>query len=227
MGLRNRALILRSPIKFQAPVWRALLFLLFIPGIATSNPVSFKDGWGIMPAYAPDWHDIQVNYSVTSREAIGLSEYYRNGEGHTATFGILQGNYLLKRWNEIDSQANIYASLGAGGRHDTDEHAALAGYGAVEADFETRRVYTLLSGETLQSPGGVTFSRVRGRAGIAPYKAPIEKLQTWMILQVDYMTEMEEEWTVTPLLRFFLNNYAIELGSSFKGEPYVAAMAHF
>jgi len=205
----------------------AIVLASLLPALAFANPVSFKDGWGIMPTYMPDWHDLQVNYSVTNRYSVGLSESYREGKGHTTTFGLLQGNYLIKRWNEMESQANVYASLGVGGRHDSREHDALAGYGGLEADYETRRIYTLLAGETLQSPNGVSFSRLRFRAGLAPYKAPIDELHTWVIVQSELMTGMDERWTVTPLLRFFLNNYAVEVGLSLEGEPFLAAMAHF
>lgn len=207
--------------------WIATVVFVLLPASVFANPVSFKDGWGIMPTYMPDWHDLQINYSVTNRYSVGLSEYYREANGHTTTFGLIQGNYLIKRWNEMESQANVYSSLGLGGRHDSREGDALAGYGALEADYETRRVYTLISGETLQSSDGVSFSRVRQRAGLAPYKAPIDEVHTWVIVQTEFMTGMDERWTVTPLLRFFLNNYAVEVGANLDGEPFLAAMAHF
>lgn len=207
---------------------RRFYFLFFLaPTLAMANPVSFKDGWGMMPTYMPDWHDLQVNYSFTNRYSAGISESYRKGKESETTFSLVQGNYLLKRWNELESQANVYASVAGGVRHDSSEGDAAAGYGALEADYETRRIYTLLSAETLQSAGGVTYSRIRSRAGIAPYKAPIESLHTWVILQAEYMTEMDDKWTVTPLLRFFLDNFALELGLSLEGDPYVGGMAHF
>lgn len=210
-------------------IWivQALVFAIVVPAIAVANPVSFKDGWGIMPTYTPDWHDLQVNYSLTNRYSVGLSEYFRLGSEGTTTFGLLQGNYLIKRWNEMDSQANVYGSLGFGGRYDTSEYDSFAGYGALEADYETRRIYTLISAESLQSAGDVDYSRVRGRAGVAPYKAPIDELHTWLIVQTEYMTAMDDSWAITPLVRFFLNNYAVEVGASLEGAPFVAVMAHF
>lgn len=205
----------------------AFLSLLLLPGGATANPVSFKDGWGIMPSYGGDWSDLQFNYSYTNRDALGVSGYYRDGDEHTATFGIVQYNYLVKRWNEMDSQASIYLSVGAGGRRTSDESGGFAGYAGMEADYETRRVYALVAVDDLQSAGDVDFARVRTRLGIAPYKAPIDKLQTWLMLQFEYMPEMEDEAVMTPLVRFFYNNYALELGASLDGEPFVGAMAHF
>jgi hypothetical protein len=55
----------------------------------------------------------------------------------------------VKRWNELDSQANVNASVGFGGRHDSEKDDAVAAYAALEADYETRRIYSQLSAETL------------------------------------------------------------------------------
>ncbi len=194
---------------------------------AEANPVSFKDGWGIMPAYGRDWAEVQFNYSLTNRSAIGVSDYFRDAKDSRSNFVVGQFNYLVKRWNELESQANIYASVGLGLNSDAKHGQGMAGYGTLEADYETRRIYTLIAGETLQATNGVDSNRIRFRAGVAPYKAPFEALQTWLLLQVEYMPEMDESTRVTPLVRLFLNNYALEVGASLDGKPFLAAMAHF
>jgi hypothetical protein len=210
---------------------RSLLLLTAFCAIvhekAWANPVSFKGGYGVMPAYNKDWSDLQVNYSVTNRYSLGMSTFYREGTNSPATFGLGQFNYLVKRWNELDSQANVNLSLGVGGRHDSQDNGALAGYGALEADYETRRIYAQVSAETLQSGDSVQFSRYRARVGFAPYVAPFDALQTWVVLQVDEMPEMHEDTRVTPFLRFFYNNLVLELGASIEGTPFVAGAAHF
>ncbi|MES2462700.1 MAG: hypothetical protein V4671_19130 [Armatimonadota bacterium] len=179
------------------------------------------------PTYTPDWSDLEVNYSLTNRYSVGAANMYRQGKDSSADFAVGEFNYLVSRWNELDSQANIYASAGAGGRQDSRDDESLAGYLRLEGDYETRRVYTLFGAESLQSPGSVDFNRLRYRAGVAPYLAPFTSLQTWVIAQVDYMPEMEDEVEVTPLLRFFYNNYALELGVSLNGKAFLGAMAHF
>jgi len=204
-----------------------LTLAILAPNLAYANPVSFKDGWGVMPSSGKGWRDLQVNYSVTNKYAFGLSEYYRKGRDSKADFGIGQFNYLIERWNEMESQANIYASVGIGGRHDSVHDDGFAGYGALGADYETRRIYTLLAGESLQSANGVDFNRIRYRAGIAPYKAGFESLQTWLFLQVEYTPEMDDKVKTTPLVRLFYNNYALEVGVSLDGDPFLGAMAHF
>ena len=212
--------------------------LTVTPSTVFANPVSFKDGWGIMPTFTSDWSDVDINYSLTSRDALGVSEFDRNGRETSANFGIVRYNRLIKRWNEIDSQANIYASVGVGGAL-TARDDAFAGYAALESDYETRRVYTLFGVESLQSSAQarsrkdnrkenrVQFNRLRYRAGVAPYTAPFDSLHTWLIVQVDYMPEMEDRVVVTPMLRLFYNNLALEVGIGFNGQPSLGAMAHF
>jgi hypothetical protein len=210
---------------------RLLLFciiLLASTKLASANPVSFKGGYGVMPAYNKDWFDVQLNYSVTNRYAVGASSYYREGKDSTAEFGIGQFNYLVKRWNELDSQANVNASVGFGGRHDSVHNDAVAGYGALEADYETRRIYSQVSAETLQSESNVQFSRYRVRAGVAPYRASFDALNTWLVMQVDIMPEMDDSVRVTPMVRLFYTNFVLELGASLdEGTPFVAGAAHF
>lgn len=207
-------------------IFASVIFMTVTPALA--NPVSFKGGYGVMPAYNKDWFDVQVNYSVTNRYAVGASSFYREGKTSTAEFGIGQFNYLIKRWNELDSQANVNASLGFGGRHDSVKDGAPAMYGALEADYETRRVYSQLSAETLQSDDNIQFSRYRARAGVAPYKADFEALNTWIVMQVDVMPEMDDTVRVTPMVRFLYNNVVLELGASLdEGAPFVAGAAHF
>ena len=181
-----------------------------------------------MPAYNKDWFDVQLNYSVTNRYAVGASSYYRQGKDSTAEFGIGQFNYLIKRWNELDSQANVNASVGFGGRHDSVTNDSVAVYGALEADYETRRIYSQVSAETLQSDDNVQFSRYRGRLGVAPYKADFDALSTWLVMQVDIMPEMDESVRVTPMVRLLYSNFVLEVGVSLgEGTPFVAGAAHF
>lgn len=208
--------------------WFALVLTLVIIDSAYANPVSFKGGYGVMPAYNKDWFDVQLNYSITNRYAVGASSYYREGKDSTAEFGIGQFNYLLQRWNELDSQANVTASVGFGGRHDSGGGDAVAVYGAIEADYETRRIYSQVSAETLQSADNVQFSRYRGRLGVAPCKAAFDALNTWLVMQVDVMPEMDESTRVTPMVRLFYNNFVLEVGASVgEGTPFVAGVAHF
>jgi len=207
-----------------------IIFVLSLM-ITTTNvwakPVSFKDGYGVMSSYSGYRSDLEVNYSVSRNYAVGLSTInLLNNEDGTAKFQFFQFNTLLKRWNELDSQGNIYLSLGAGAQELKDD-TSLAGLASVEADFETRLIYTSLLSESLLSADKQNFHRLRYRAGFAPYKAPFELLQTWIIAQVEYTPQLENQFMLTPVLRFFYDNIALEVGSSTEGKIFIGTMLHF
>src|SRR5690606_20182688 len=113
-----------------------------------ANPVSFKDGYGIMGSYSGDRADLELNYSFTHRHALGITaiNLFDTDKG-SANFQFAQFNYLIKRWNGRASQANLYVSTGAGAAQ-IESHDSPAGLLALEGNFETRRIYTSLHGET-------------------------------------------------------------------------------
>ena len=71
-----------------------LLLSVTISATASANPVSFKDGWGIMPAYTPEWSELEVNYSFTNKEAVGVSNFYHEGSDSTSDFAIVRYDCL-------------------------------------------------------------------------------------------------------------------------------------
>ena len=67
----------------------------------------------------------------------------------------------------------------------------------------------------------------RYRLGIAPYIAKFKELQVWVIGQLDYMSDMEEQPHFTPMLRFFYRTVLWETGVSLSGVYWFQMMAHF
>lgn len=70
---------------------------------------------------------------------------------------------------------------------------------------------------------GMAMSEQSARVGLAPYVAEFGALHTWLMLQVDQrpqalIDEGMEEFTVTPLLRFFKGPVLIEIGWSTNNE---------
>jgi hypothetical protein len=203
-----------------------ILPIVFLASKASAHPVSFRGGIGLMPEYTNSRQEIEMNYSLSRKEALGLLAVRADTEDGDATFVIPKFNYLAYRDNEKNSQANVYISLGAGGaefKDDTD----LVGLASVQADYETRRIYTLAHIETIQSSGGSDLNHFRYRAGFAPYVEGYEGIHTWLIGQVDYSPEMSDDWTVTPLVRVFYSNLLLEAGVSLKGDPFFALITHF
>lgn len=207
------------------PVLLTCIFLSF-SAPAYGHPVNFKGGLAVMSSYDSERADTEVNYSLTRRYAVGVSDINIRRDGSRVNFVTPQFNYLLARRNELESQSNLYIWGGPGWRsyRGDDSVSGLAGF---QADYETRRIYTLFSGETLQSSSDLDFSRLRYRAGFAPYLASYEGFHTWIIGQVDYMPDYGDRFRVTPLLRFFYNNILFEAGSSTDGDVSVNLILHF
>lgn len=191
-----------------------------------AHPVSFKGGFGVMPEYQPERQELELNYSVSNKAAIGVSSIHVQQKNRNATFVIPRFNYRLYRANEMDSQANVYLYGGVGGVESRDRTGAALLSGA-QADYETRRVYTLIAGENIKGEEGLDVSRVRYRLGGAPYAGDFDDLHTWLIAQVEYTPDLENEWTVGPIVRLFYENYLIEVGSSTRGEVFAAGIFHF
>lgn len=203
---------------------RLALFILLLPGTVLAHPVSFKDGFGIMPTYMAERQELELNYTYRHESAVAFNIINIEGD-KDITFYLPQFNHKFYRRNSLDSQANIYGSLGLGladQRNDTGP----AGLAAIQADYETRRIYTLVYGEHLQAEGE-GLNRIRYRAGFAPYLANFEELNTWLIAQVEYTPELRDEWTITPLIRLFYSNYLVEFGVSLEGDPFIAGIFHF
>jgi hypothetical protein len=179
-----------------------------------------------MPEYTKTRQEIEVNYSFSRKEAVGLLATTADTEEGSMTMMIPKFNYLAFRNNEKNSQANVYLSLGAGSA-DFKDDTNIVGLASVQADYETRRIYTLAHVETIQSSGGSDLNHFRYRAGVAPYLEGYEGIHTWLIAQVDYSPEMEDDWTVTPLVRVFHDNILLEAGVSLKGDPFFALITHF
>lgn len=202
-----------------------LAILAIAQDTANAHPVSFKDGFGIMPGYSLDRKELELNYSFTSDTAAAINLIEIEKSDSKLRFILPQVNHKFFRRNAPESQANLYGSLGLGGVRE-DGGSELAGIAAIQADYETRRIYTLIAGEHIQTDN-LNLNRFRYRFGVAPYLADFEDLNTWLIGQVEYTPQLDEEWTVVPMVRFFYSNYLLEVGASLDGDPFVAGIFHF
>lgn len=129
-----------------------------------------------------------------------------NGSLITANY-----NALLKRWNEEESQGNLYF-VSAAGALISGSKTEPAVYAGISSDWETQRIYFAYENRFLY--GGNIEQSVfqRGRIGFAPYVGDYNQVHTWLILQVDYKTVAIDKFVVTPLIRLFWSNVLVEFG---------------
>lgn len=179
---------------------------------AAARPVSYADGWMAMTMNDPTSNAATLLYSPTARFALGpFVEHYRETDGEL--YG-LQANFLAHRWNNPDSQGNIYLLSGFGITSEDDG----GGYVGMEADWEDRRYYVSYENRYTFADDVKEEYQQKARIGIAPYVAEYGGVHTWLMLQTDHMPEDKDTWTVTPLVRVFTGPYLGEAGVSNRGE---------
>ena len=128
--------------------------------------------------------------------------------------------------NGDGSQANIYIIGGGGGGLFQNDTKTGLGYSALQLDFETMRFYTALMSRAVSDFEDVSYN-VMYRFGFAPYLAPYNSLQSWLVAQSVYTPDMDETLNFMLFLRFFYKTVLWELGGDLKGRPWIHIMIHY
>ncbi len=206
---------------------RILLFLiLFSSQGLFAHPVSYKDALGIMSYNNSKMNEILLTYSLTPMFAVATT-YLRDSQSE---FYIPRANFLLKRWNNDDSQANIYLSTGAGyEKFNSNNYGARLG--EVIADWESRKYYTYFEHLYLCRDNDQNnlipnkdYNHTKARIGFAPFLADYSELNVWLILQTE--KHNNESVQTTQFLRFFMKNVLWEIGAGFDGSMAFNFMIH-
>ncbi|MGB0719974.1 MAG: hypothetical protein ACPGRX_05850, partial [Bdellovibrionales bacterium] len=135
-------------------------------------------------------------------------EYFR-GSGDHADF--IQHNMLLKRWNAPGSQANLYLKSGLGAAYGGGDTRA-AGFTGLAADWENRRYFASYANRFLSAGSDNRYADHKARIGVAPYIGDAGDLHTWLMLEADYNPSKKDDFSVTPLVRFFKGTTMLEAG---------------
>ena len=185
-----------------------------------ARPVSYPGGWTFITENDGDVNAALLHYSPTAKTSLG----YRFEDHRDQNFAIhaLQMNNLLKRWNEKDSQANLYLKSGLGVAHGhggvSEGKTEAAGFMGFAADWEDRRFFTSYQNRyTKAGDIGDSFMQ-SARVGVAPYVGDYGDLHTWLMLEVKHTPEGENNLSVTPLVRLFKDVHLLEAGVSNHGE---------
>lgn len=198
---------------------------------ADARDITYPGGISAMTMNSGDMNALYIFYSPTARASIGYAgEYWRDGD---YTIQSIRLNYLAKRWNNPDSQANLYLRSGVGvaygddadGR--SDRELSPAGYAGMEIDWENRRFYTSYENRYTHAGDLDDFFMQSARVGVAPYVGEFGDLHTWLMLQADHQPERDPPVTVTPLVRMFKGSHLVEAGVSNRGEVLFHWMVQF
>ena len=193
---------------------------------AWSHPVSFKHAVGVMTWNQSFMTDDWITYSFRPDAAIAARHMrFDMPEGRMEYFAP-QADYLVQRWNEMDSQANIYV-YGAYGTlkfQGENQGSALAG---IEADAESRKYFIMGKYEKMWGNLGPDFYHAEFRIGAAPYEAEFDEMASWLMLQYQYHPMLVRKETLTPLIRLFYKSVLFETGVSTDADVMINFMFHF
>jgi DNA-binding transcriptional MerR regulator len=189
----------------------AVSALLFSPPVY-AKPISYVDGFMVMQENDETGHTLAFDYTITPKFAVGMYAKKETGGKEFETIGP-QVNYLVKRWNMPDGQANIFSMTGAGiSRYHGDNEASA--WTGILADYETRRIFTSYELRGMYAGDLEKSVWQRARVGFAPYIANYDDLNTWLMVQIDHHPAKDDSIVVTPLVRFFYKTSLVEAGYS-------------
>lgn len=202
-------------------------FFLFYVSFANAHPVAYQGAVGVMTWNQSFLSDYWLTYSFLPNAAIA-GRYMRMemDDGKQYLVAFPQFDYLLKRWNNSDSQANIYTYGGFGGAK-LGEQSGRAGQLGIEADAESRKWFVMGKWESTWSNLTGPFEHGEFRLGLAPYEAEFNEIASWLMIQAQYHPSLSTKFLVTPLYRVFYKSFLWEGGVSFRGDWMLNFMFHF
>lgn len=192
---------------------------------ALAHPVSYQGATSLMSYNKDAETEWMLNQSLRSYFAVGVqytkTEYFE--------LSLVRANLLAQRWNNENSQGNIYLSVGSGIEKSFGENKS-ASMGSIEADWESRKYYTSIQYNKFirENSGNIVrpdYETLKGRFGVAPYLADFNEINSWLILQFDKTNQ--ESIETTQFVRLFYKNTLIELGARIGGGWAFNYMMHF
>ena len=198
---------------------RYLFYILILVSSykALSHPVSFKDATSIMSFNDGEMNEILLTYSLSHKLALGHT-YIK--EDNSELY-VPRVNWLAHRWNNENSQGNLYLSAGAGIERYNNENANVR-LAEFVADWESRKYYTYyehlhLLRENKNNPiwPQRDDNHSKLRLGFAPFLADYSDLNIWFITQ--FSKHNEENTKTTQFMRFYIKNVLWEIGADLNG----------
>ncbi len=209
-------------MRFMATLFTSLVLL---SGVAEARPVSYPDAWTVMLRNDVNQNSAHVHYTLDTLHSVGLRLRYDREDDFVFTGAQL--NRLIKRWNKVDSQANLYGRIAIGQVSDNLDDVEMrlkresdeGLFFGVSGDWETRRYFVSAAAEHWDNGRFGEFSEFHGRLGIAPYVANTGALHTWIMVEGHHRPESRNKVGASALLRFFKGPSLLEVGVDDTGAP--------
>jgi len=179
-----------------------------------AHPTSYEGSLSLISMNNEKKRTNTIHYSPTYWSSFGVTSMHND----EADFYFPRAGFLLKRWNQKDSQGNIYAFGGYGKakwKTELGQKDTVMNFGT-QADWEDRQ-YFIMGKYSRTENSEYLDDMYMARIGFAPYVASYKELNAWLMLQFMYHPRDEDKSIVTPLVRMFYKNVLWEFGASTKG----------
>lgn len=203
-----------------------LAFFLLWQHSALAHPVAYQGAVGVMTWNQAFMSDDWITYSFRPDAAIAARHMRFDLPEGRMQFYAPQFDYLVKRLNGSDFQANIYG-YGAYGSIDYQNQTRGAGLGGIEVDAESRKYFIMAKYEKMWSNLGPDFYHGEVRLGAAPYEAEFNEIASWFMVQYQWHPMLVKKYAITPLIRLFYRSVLFETGVSTDGDWMLNFMFHF
>lgn len=194
--------------------------------VAFAHPVAFKNSTAVMIWNQSFMTDNWISYSFQSNMALTARTMRVEMKEGQMNYYAPQFNYLVKRWNETNSQANIYIYGSYGIAHFLNQSDRASQVG-IEMDAESRKHYISFKYEKMWTPIADDMDMIKARVGIAPYEAEFNEVASWFMIQYQRHPMLVKKNVVTPLIRIFYKSFLLEGGVSTDGDWMTNFMFHF
>jgi hypothetical protein len=207
------------------------LYVVAAAAPATAKPIAFADGTTVMGEYgAGTMQELQLFYAPRFDYSVGGGhvDFTSDEDGQREHINYIRLNWLARRWNLDDAQANVFVWGGAGSATgDRFDGTRLAGNAGLQVDYETRRVYASVKSD-LQRSSEFSYRIDTLQLGLAPYKHYYGGIATWFVLQARHYTgDLHSGIETAALLRLFKGGAWIEAGVTNAGNLQAMAMFNF
>ncbi len=207
-----------------------LFFILFFQcfgNISNAHPTSYEGGFALMSEAHHTGEEVSLIYSPKFWLGTGVVWLSEDDQYEMISSQV---GWLAKRWNLPSAQGNIYliGGLGYGKLLDLNNSDGLTYRLGLQADYETRRVYTFLRfvENRFFEKDNLVNNDLSAAVGFAPYLANFSELNSWVIFKTNGKQNLEN-WNYTIILRFFYKNFLWEIGKSFDGNSHLNFMVRF
>ena len=180
-------------------MFRRLILLVFLISNLSAHPVIFKNGKVFWLTQNPTYNDLRFGISKTSNWYIGFRLLEDRKE--EKTFALMNNNILAKRWNNENSQANLYLLSSVGLNTKSSKVMSTVG---VHGDWENRRFMVMEMLEYYSYNDSLVSNT---RLAFSPFTVDYSKISTWLIAhyRVSYKDKNASDMFI-PVLRIFKRN---------------------